>query len=134
MLPTFVDHVEKLVQSSLSTNTTNAFEKAVQAFQLFRAQFSLQHTWPRTVDQLMNFLAYLFARNLSFSTAKSYLAGLGFFLQLYGYQNTVEAFIVQKMLTGFRRQNPTQDIRSPITYSMLSKILSALPNLTKSLY
>lgn len=38
------------------------------------------------------------------------------------------------MLTGFRRQNPTQDIRSPITYSMLSKILSVLPNLTKSLY
>lgn len=56
ILPTFVDHVEKLVQSSLSTNTTNAYEKAVQAFQLFWAQFSLQHNWPPTVDQLINLI------------------------------------------------------------------------------
>ena len=130
----FEGHVNYLIDASLSNNTKVAYDKAVDVFKDFRLQFNLPQSWPPSVDHVINFLAFLASRNLTHSTAKVYLSALSYNLQVHGLDNPVKSFIVQKMLAGLRRSKLTKDIRSPVTYQLLLKILNVLPTVTQSKY
>ena len=91
-------------------------------------------SWPPSVDHVINVLAFLTSRNLTHSTAKVYLSALSYNLQVHGLDNPVKSFIVQKMLAGLRRSKLTKDIRSPVTYQLILKILNVLPTVTQLNY
>lgn len=130
----FKGHVNHLIEASLSDNTKIAYDKAIVVFNDFRLQFQLPPFWPPPVDHIINFVAFLASKNLSHSTANVYLSALSHSLQVHGLDNPVKSFIVQKMLTGLKRSKPSKDIRSPVTYQLLLKILDVLPMVTKSKY
>ncbi|XP_062597917.1 uncharacterized protein LOC134259341 [Saccostrea cucullata] len=66
---------------------------------------------------------------MAFSTVKCYLSGISFVINLHGWQNPVDSFIIKKLLAGYKRCNPSQDIRKPITLPLLNSIVSVLPHL-----
>ena len=131
---TFLRLCKFLIDASLSNNTKVKYDKALGVFKNFRLQFNLPLSWPPSVDHVINFLAFLASRNLTHSTAKVYLSALSYNLQVHGLDNPVKSFIVQKMLAGLRRSKLTKDIRSPVTYQLLLKILNVLPTVTQSKY
>jgi hypothetical protein len=71
---------------------------------------------------------------MSYSTVKSYLSGVSYILQIHGYPNPINTFIVQKMLQGFRKNRPTKDIRSPISLNLLNNMINALQHICYSSY
>lgn len=92
------------------------------------------NSWPPQVDHIVNFIAFLSSRNLSYSTVKCYLSGISFHLQISQECDSTKFFIVKKMLEGLRRLKPTKDVRSPITYPLLMRIVNSLEVLCKNRY
>lgn len=80
------------------------------------------------------FLAFSASKDLAYSTAKVNLSALSHNLHMLGLDNPFKTLIVQKMLAGLRKTKPVKDIRSPITYQLLLKILQVLPTVTQSKY
>lgn len=107
---------------------------AISKFDLFRSQYHLPRSWPPVLDDIINFIAYLSINGYKFATARSYLAGVSFYIKINNWPDPSEAFIVKKLLKGFQRKNPTKDIRSPVTLQMLQSFPSALKNITSSSY
>lgn len=62
------------------------------------------------------------------------MAGVSFVVNLHGWQNDTESFLVKQLLAGFIRSCRTQDTRQPITLSLLKQITSSIPHFTISSY
>lgn len=126
--------VEDLVEASISENTNKVYKQGIQAFFKYRVDKSLQQLWPPPIDHVINFIAYMYERNCAFSTVKCYLSGLSFFINVHGWTNPVESFLIKKLLSGYKRSTLTSDIRRPITLQMLLSIIDTLPQVTYSTY
>ena len=129
VLETFAGTVDSLLQASVSQNTASVYHQGLQSFFNFRQQSSFQQVWPPPVDHIINFVAHLSETGLAFSTAKCYLSGLSFAINLHGWQNPVDSFIIKKLMAGYKKSNVVQDMRKPITLPLLEKIVNVLPHL-----
>ncbi|XP_048757048.2 uncharacterized protein LOC130046337 isoform X2 [Ostrea edulis] len=126
--------IEALLAAAVSKNTAATYSRALDSFTEFRSKYNLPSFWPPSVDQIVYYLAYLSTKNISFSTAKCYLSGLSYHLQIQGKEDTTKVFIVKKMLEGMHRLNPLKHIRAPISLPLLNRVTLALPSVCKNYY
>ena len=134
VLEPFAGEVDRLVSASLADNTVKLYNQAVSTFDAFRTQYNFQTPWPPNINVLVNFIAFLSSEGYSYSTAKSYLSGISFYIKLNGWSDPSEAFVMKKMLKGFQRINSSKDSRAPITLQMFQAFPMALKNVTSSAY
>lgn len=126
---------DKLLESSLASNTWKTYNSAVEALAKFRLQYDLDNFWPVPLDHLLKFIAYLSYENFSSSTATTYISGISHFHKMRGVVDRTDSFLVVKMLEGFRRKgHNSQDLRAPITNEMLNRLVSALSKICSSNY
>jgi integrase len=71
---------------------------------------------------------------LAYSTAKCYLSGLSYVINLHGWENPIETFLVKKLMSGFQRTRDLVDNRQPITLPLLKQIVRIIPSLAYSSY
>ncbi|XP_056004418.1 uncharacterized protein LOC130050024 [Ostrea edulis] len=127
--------VESLLAAAVAKNTAATYRRALDSFTKFRIQYMLPALWPPSDEQIVYYLAYLSANNISHSSAKCYISGLSYQLQIQGKQDTTKVFIVKKMLEGMHRLNPSNDIRAPISPPpLLNCITLTLPSVCKNYY
>lgn len=86
------------------------------------------------LQSLVQFVAYLSAKGLSYATVRSYLAGLSYFTKIQGFQDPTDQFLVSKLLQGLKRTNHIHDSRLPITKHLLQRIITILPSVCKENY
>ena len=86
------------------------------------------------IDDLINFIAYLSTQGYKSSTARSYVAGISFYIGINNWPDPSESFVVRKMLKGFQRISPVKDTRAPVTLKMLISVPLSLKNVTSSSY
>ena len=122
ILEPFTSEVNKLLKASVSQNTMNTYNNGLHSFQEFRKEYFQEFSWPPNIDEIVNYLAFLSKKGLSYSTAKYNLSGISFHLQISNHIDLTKFFIVKKMLEGLRPTKPSKDIRSPITFSLLKHI------------
>lgn len=127
-------HVECLLEAAISKNTASTYQKGINSFETFCTKHNFIFCWPPPLDHIINYIAYLHANKVSYSTTRCYLSGISYKLQLEGQIDNTKTFIVKKMLEGFHRLNPAKDVRSPISLSCLNKLVSILPTVCTSLY
>lgn len=123
-----------LLQASNADNTWNTYQSGVASFQQFLSLQGSSLSMQISHNQLINYIAYMFEEGYSYSTVKSYLSGIGFFLKLHDQEDTTQKFLVKKALNGFARLDFRKDDRQPITRDILLKIVKALPNICHSNY
>ncbi|XP_053396909.1 uncharacterized protein LOC128556304 [Mercenaria mercenaria] len=82
----------------------------------------------------MLFIASLSLHGLSASTARIYVASIGFQCKILGYEDVTKQFVISKMLEGIKRSKTRSDCRLPITPSLLSNILLKLPAVCTNVY
>lgn len=82
----------------------------------------------------MNFIAHLSLNGYAESTARNYIAAIGYQCKINGYLNTTNSFIVSKLLDGLRRLKGKADSRLPITEEILGRIVGALCNICSNTY
>lgn len=123
----------RLLHNSLAPNTHQSYYNAIQQFQNFRVLYSLAHTWPVSVDQLLQYIAYLSLGNRSYRTVCLYVSALSHLHKINSWQDNSKVFSVAKTLEGLRRSNGINpDLRIPISYQLFLQIIQALPSVCRS--
>ena len=104
-------------------------------FQQFVASLPLKYqaTYPNP-GLITLFIAHLFDKGISSATITSKLSSLSYYCKLVGIEDHVQAFIVQKALVGVRKLAPSQDLRMPITLSILESLIRNTSFVTDSYY
>ena len=111
----------RLLESSMSSNTWQTYSTAIGKFNQFRYLYGLPLDGLPPVDQVVQFIAYMSACNCTPSTIRTYISGLSFWYKVQGREDVTKAFIVTKLLEGAKRGAGTQDNRVPITLNILTK-------------
>lgn len=78
------------------------------------------------MDQIIQYIAYLSLKQLSYSSVSTRISALGFYHKIHNQFDNTKNFIVRKMLNGIRRSHKTKDPRAPITLHMLRQLPRAL--------
>ena len=82
----------------------------------------------------MDFIAYLSLGKYAASTARLYIAGIGYHCKLEQVQDTTQNFVLKKMLTGFERTHKSKDTRLPVTPQLLKRIVEICPMICNSAF
>ena len=110
------------------------YKNALSAFQAFRQNYRLSIVWPASIEHVTLFISYCFELGYSPSTITLYMSGISFYHKIHSLQDPTAAFVIRKLLEGFKRARKRHDLRAPITETILRKILNALPSICYSEY
>jgi hypothetical protein len=77
----FVLDANAMFEASLAQNTWKSYENGLKSFNEFRSMHNMSPISPPPVWHIANFIAYLANKSYSPSTAKLYVAALGFALK-----------------------------------------------------
>lgn len=75
---------------------------------------------------ILSFTAYGFDDGCSFSTAKWYMTGISYVINLNGWKNPIESSLVKKLMTGYEKSSISCDMRRPISLPLLHKLIGAI--------
>ena len=134
VLEHFASKVDRSHSASLTVNTVKLYNQTVSNFDAFRAQYHSNRSWPPSIDDIVNFITYLFSEGYSFSSAKTYLSGISFHTKLNDGTDPFDVFVEKNMLKSIQRLNPTKDSRTPVSLLMLKGFPLAIKNVTASKY
>ena len=82
---------------------------------------------PADADDIRHFIAWLSVHNYAASTISTYVAAIGYYHKLHGFDDPTGEFLVSKLLEGCRRNRPSFDGREPMSVTLLDTIIRSLP-------
>ena len=83
----------------------------------------MEKLWPPPLEHVVQFIGYMSVKGLGESTARTYVSGIAYHLNINGHINVTQNFIVKKLLEGYRRNSKSKNIRLPITLNSFENIL-----------
>ena len=134
ILEPFVLDAKAMFEASLAQNTWKSYENGLRSFNEFRSMHNMSPISPPPVWHIANFIAYLANKSYSPSTAKLYVAALGFALKCKDIKDTTHSFIIKQMLKGMTRLYGVPDVRLSISIEMIKQIPKALSHTCSSKY
>ena len=120
---------DRLIEASLSQNTAKTYDTGLSVFHQFSKTHGFEVVWPPSLEEIVQFVAYMSLKNLSPNTAKSYISAVGYKCKISGFPDVTQNFIVHKLLEGMKMVKYRADTRLPITPVILQKIISILPEI-----
>lgn len=124
--------VSSLLQHSISDNTQAVYRRG---YDLFCQHIKkVKKSGPDTSEQVVNFIATLSLQGFSPSTIYSYVAGVGYYNKIEGWEDPTDNFLVKKLLHGKKRRDGQPDHRLPLTLNLLVKVIAQLPVFCHSQY
>ncbi|XP_077152553.1 uncharacterized protein LOC143816266 isoform X1 [Ranitomeya variabilis] len=123
-----------LIRASVTPATWQAYGKAWDEW------CSLIHGRPvercdrARCEVLVEFLNLLRQRGASGTSAQRHLSGLAFFFQLAGWADVTKDFFIRQAVKGWKRLQPSQECRRPISLSLLHGIITISPSVCTSHY
>jgi hypothetical protein len=93
-------------------------------------------TWllPIKHSYLAQFLAYLYSKNLRYSTILGYTSAISFYHKVSGFRDPMDSFYITKIVQGIKRQSVPPNQLAPISRNILQDILQVLPSVAKEVY
>ncbi|XP_052696948.1 uncharacterized protein LOC128175395 isoform X2 [Crassostrea angulata] len=119
--------MNKLLDASISSNTTTSYETGLRSFFNFRREFGYEILWPPPLRDVVQFVSYLSLKKCSYATARSYLSSISFQCKVQNLVDETKNFLVLKVLEGMRRIGRSADARLPITLELLKQLVETLP-------
>ena len=124
----------RIFQSSMASNSWRVYKFAFNRFNNFRVEYKLELIWPVPVDHLIKYISYLSLVGFSVSTITTYKSAVSYVHKIRHITDTTKRFILTKMMEGIKRERNSSDLRSPITISLLCRLVSILSNVCSSDY
>jgi hypothetical protein len=124
----------RIFQSSMASNSWHVYKFAFYRYSNFRVEYKLELIWPVTVDHLIKYISYLSLAGFSVSTITTYISAVSYVHKIRHITDTTKGFILTKMMEGLKREGNSSDLRSPITISLLCRLVSILLNVCSSDY
>jgi hypothetical protein len=88
----------------------------------------------RVTGALNRYISYLSLAGFSVSTITTYISAVSYVHKIRHITDTTKCFILTKMMEGLKREGNSSDLRSPITISLLCRLVSILLNVCSSDY
>ncbi|VDI72050.1 Hypothetical predicted protein [Mytilus galloprovincialis] len=117
---------------SLAGNTWKSYSRARSVLDSFQLLYTLDKVCQGPVEQLVQFIAYLFLKHFSPATVRLYISGISFPHKEHNLEYTAKNFVVSKMLEGLHKNHPQRDNRAPVPLPLLRQITDALPSICSS--
>ncbi|XP_069588341.1 uncharacterized protein [Ranitomeya imitator] len=117
--------ISENIKKSVAPKTWAGYAAAWRDWILFCNSINVDYCYSE-VSVVLFFVSDLMQRQLAYSSVNRILAGISFFLKLFGYQAINNFFPVKQMLKGYRKSFPAVDKRRPISMSLLSNLWSVL--------
>ena len=118
----------------MAQSTQLTYKQGLKAFDEFCNIHGISCSWPLDSNLIMHFVAYMSLSGKSFSTAKTYLAGISAKHKLNNWDDPTDTFIIKKILQGFARSHSHKDSRCPVTFQKLLQLIPALNNVCRNTY
>lgn len=125
--------VSENIKNSLAPRTWRDYSNAWFDWSNFCLGFQASK-FNNQVDLLLCYLANLISNNCSTSHITKQLAGISFFQKMYGVVPANNHFLVKQAIKGHKRRKLSRDVRSPITFEVLNRLVSSLPLICNSSY
>ena len=126
---------QRLLDASLAPNTVRVYTNAIKALRQFCLFHHKTFSLPIDVDTLSQFIVHLCNQQISHSSITTYLSAIAHEHKMHGLQSPTNAFIIHKLLTGYRRlSGHTHDTRRPITVNLLESIVNSLQHVCYDTY
>ena len=110
------------------------YNMAWEAFQAFRDAYHFNVLQVPTIEQLALFISYMSCYRYAASTIATYVSGISFCLRNRGMGDITQVFPIRHLVEGCRRLHVSEDVRCPITLSILKRLLTALPRVCINSY
>ena len=120
--------------ASTAPNTLATYKQGLNCYNAFCVEVQGKCIWPPSLNDVVQFVAYMSLKALSFATAKAYLAGISYYCKTQDKPDVTNHFLARKVLEGLRRQKRQNDTRLPITLQLLDRIIKILPNICTNTY
>ena len=83
--------------------------------------------FPPTIQNILRFIAYLASvKKLSPGTVQTYVTAISFFSKLLTDTDISQKFVVQKLLSAYKRTGKAGDTRYPLTIDMLTRMIDCI--------
>lgn len=111
------------------------YDKAYHELENFAVEMTSNPSDFLLVYSFYHFLFFtVLTQGLASSTIMTYVSAIGYFIKLVGHTDPENNFVIKKMLKGYSILNQVSDVRLPITYPILPKLIAGLKYTTGSLY
>ena len=107
-------------------------DRGLTLFATFRYEFQLQSSWPPSLDQVVQFVAYMSVKDLAWSTARTYLMGIAFQCKVSGCLD-ITHFLSRNYLKVLGGQ-PMRRISDFLFLLHLKQLLAILPAICRDNY
>ena len=129
------DEADLLLKCSMAPNSWKTYKTAVECLKKFRIIYNNRDIWPVPIDEIAQFIAYLSYKGFSASTVSTYISGLAHTHKINNVTDNTKSFIICKMIEGLRRKNPQKpDVRTPISFDLLKRLIHSLRSVCNSQY
>ena len=127
--------LNSLLGSALAPSTLETYRRAWTTYNRFsNAFFGQSFSSPLSVSQICLYVAFLHYETFAPKTISTYLSALGFVHKMQGHTDPTIAFVVTNLAAGAYLLNQKPNIRSPITISILDRLITNLQWVTSSVY
>ncbi|XP_062836493.1 uncharacterized protein LOC134298886 isoform X1 [Anolis carolinensis] len=120
---------------TIAPATRRAYRAAVTAFTKFRLEAGYGSRWPTSEDEVLHFIIRQRRANVSAHAMRRQLAGIAFYSKAAGWGDPCNDYRTRKLLRGWNKRAPRQkDRRRPLSYNVLSRLISTLKKICTSRY
>lgn len=118
----------ELLQNSLSASTWVSYGKHWAEWLSF-VPVGLGVDNVAAHNATLAFLSDLRKNGSSLSMAKKKLCGVAFMLKILGKEDVTKAFVIRQLLKGWNKVGVRRDLRRPVSFLLLSRLLTVLGDL-----
>ncbi len=133
-MASLASETDRLLNASLAKSTWNSYNNAIAKFDQFRLTYNLERDWPAQLSSVVAYIAFMSIEGWAHSSICLHVAALAFIHKINAWADPTESFIIKKLREGSRRVNMTADLRRPITFDLLKRLIQVLPVICKSAY
>ena len=113
--------------ATMSDSTVATYRRAYALLTEFKRRiFPDAQIWPATEATVTTFISFLHQKSLAASTILTYVSAIGTLHKYAGLSDPTSSFLVRKTLYGLQKLKSRRDIRLPITFSILSKLMQQI--------
>ena len=112
---------------SLATSTRKSYDRTlVQFHQFIKGLYPKFVIFPANPGHVALFATALFEKGLSPLSVVSKLSAISFFYKSFGKKDPCDDFLIEKLLSGMKKDKPQADIRCPLSISAVHKVCTVL--------
>jgi len=115
-----------LLAKSMAKSSWDTYQRALRSLQDFIHVFALPGQLPLSPALIALYVSHLYGQNYASSTIVTYLSAISYVHKLLNVSDPTASWLVEKIVSGAKKDRPQCDARLPITKPILERLVQAV--------